>query len=72
MSLAFCIPICSNFQENGASGGTKISTFIVVKIGNFCLRVPSAWPRAPFYWKLQLIGIRSAKDIRKDDSIFQV
>ena len=38
---------------------TKISTFIVVKSGNLCLRIP---PEAPF----GKIGIRSANDIRKD------
>ena len=48
---------------------TKISTFIVVKSGNFCMKVS---PEAPFYWNLLKIGIRSAKDIIKDDHIFQV
>ena len=60
MSLALAIPILNNFQLNGASG---------VKRDNFCLRVS---PEAPFYWKLFKIGIRSAKDIRKDVLIFQV
>ena len=58
-------PIKWSFRRNSQ---TKISTFIVVKIGKFCLRVP---PEAPFYWKLLKIGIRSAKDISKDVSILQ-
>ena len=41
----------------------------VVKSGNFCLTVS---PKAPFYWKLFKICMRSAKDIRKDVLIFQV
>ena len=39
------------------------------KKGQFCLRV---CPKVPFYWKLFKIGIRSAKDIRKDEHIFQI
>ena len=49
--------------------GTKISTFIVVKSGNLCLKIP---PEASFYWKLVRIVIRSVKDIRKYGHIFQV
>ena len=48
---------------------TRFLTFILVKSGNFCLRVS---PEALFYWKLLKIGIRNAKDIRKDVLIFQV
>ena len=29
-------------------------------------------PESPFYWKLLKIGIRSAKNIRENDLIFQV
>ena len=65
----------ANFQQFpliwsfGRNSQTKISTFIVVKSGNFCLRVS---PEDSFYWKLLKIGIRSGKDITKDVPIFQV
>ena len=44
-------PYLNNFQENGVSGQEKhlpkqtISTFIVIKSGNFCLRTS---PEVPF------------------------
>ena len=47
----------------------KCFQFYNNKSGNFCLTVP---PEASFYCKLLRIGIRSAKDMRKDVSIFQV
>ena len=53
----------------GEELSNKNSTFIAVKRDYFGLRVS---PEAPFYWKLFKIGIRSAKDIRKDVLIFQV
>ena len=65
----------ANFQQfpikwsYGRNCQTKISTFIVVKSGNLCLRIP---PEAPFYWKFLRIGIQRAKDMRKDGLIFQV
>ena len=48
---------------------TKISAFIVVKSGNFCLRVchPSL-----FDWNFFKIGSVSVKDIRKNAPILQV
>ena len=48
---------------------TKISAFIVVKSGNFCLRVchPSL-----FDWNFFKIGSVSVKDIRKNDPILRV
>ena len=52
MSQALCMSIFNNFQWKRSferNSQTKISTFIVVKSGNFCLRVS---PEAPFYWKL--------------------
>ena len=45
----------TNFQQFpilwgfGRNFWTKNSTFIIVKSGNLCLRIP---PEAPFYWKL--------------------
>ena len=73
MSLA--LRIHTNFQQSPIKWGfgrnfrTKISTFIVVKNGNLCLKIP---PEASFYWKLVRIVIRSVKDIRKYGHIFQV
>ena len=65
----------TNFQQFPIKWGfgrnfrTKISTFIVVKSGNLCLRIPL---EAPVYWKFLRIGIQRAKDMRKDGLIFQV
>ena len=42
--------------------------FYCSKRDYFCLRVS---PKAPFYWKLFKIGMRSAKEIRKDVLIFK-
>ena len=58
----------ANFQQFpikcrfGRNSQTKISTFNVVKNGNFCLGVS---PEGLFYWKLLKIGIQSDKDIKK-------
>ena len=47
---------------------TKFSAFIVVKSGNFCLRVCH---EALFDWKFFKIGSISVKDLRKNVPILQ-